>query len=92
MASSKAMNDEKVDQANPVSTMSLNLTAIGPSVVSRWTQLKQTVAEWGRRVRSRSKLFNWIVASSGVPAHRLRLGVRARHRSASDGPVGSSQC
>ena len=58
MASSKAMNDEKVDQANPVSTMSLNLTAIGPSVVSRWTQLKQTVAEWGRRVRSRSELAN----------------------------------
>jgi uncharacterized protein YjiS (DUF1127 family) len=50
------MNDEKVDQANPVSTMSLNLTAIGPSVVSRWTQLKQTVAEWRRRVRSRSEL------------------------------------
>ena len=58
MASSKAMNDEKVDQANPVSTMSLNLTAIGPSVVSRWTQLKQTVAEWRRRVRSRSELAN----------------------------------
>ena len=44
--------------ANPVSTMSLNLTAIGPSVMSRWTQLKQTVAEWGRRVRSRSELAN----------------------------------
>ena len=58
MASSKAMNDEKVDQANPVSTMSLNLTAIGPSVVSRCTQLKQTVAEWARRVRSRSELAN----------------------------------
>ena len=58
MASSKAMNDEKVDQANPVSTMSLNLTAIGPSIVSRWTQLKQTVAEWRRRVRSRSELAN----------------------------------
>ena len=58
MASSKAMNDEKVDQANPVSTMSLNLTAIGPSIVSRWTQLKHTVAEWRRRVRSRSELAN----------------------------------
>ena len=42
----------------PVSTMSLNLAAIGSSVVSRWTQLKQTVAEWGRRVRSRSELAN----------------------------------
>jgi len=41
-----------------MSTMSLNLMAIGPSVVSRWTQLKQTVAEWGRRVRSRSELAN----------------------------------
>ena len=41
-----------------MSTMSLNLTAIGPSVVLRWTQLKQTVAEWRRRVRSRSELAN----------------------------------
>ena len=41
-----------------MSTMSLNLMAIGPSVVSRWTQLKQTVAEWRRRVRSRSELAN----------------------------------
>jgi uncharacterized protein YjiS (DUF1127 family) len=41
-----------------MSTMSLNLTPIGPSIVSRWTQLKQTVAEWRRRVRSRSELAN----------------------------------
>jgi len=41
-----------------MSTMSFNLRAIGPSNVSRWTQLKQTVAEWRRRVRSRSELAN----------------------------------
>jgi uncharacterized protein YjiS (DUF1127 family) len=38
--------------------MSLNLTAIGRSIVSRWTQLQQTIAEWRRRVRSRSELAN----------------------------------
>jgi uncharacterized protein YjiS (DUF1127 family) len=27
-------------------------------VVSRWTRVKQTVAEWRRRVRSRSELAN----------------------------------
>ena len=41
-----------------MSSMRLNLTAIGPSIVSRWTQLKQIIAEWRRRVRSRSELAN----------------------------------
>ena len=45
-------------EQNPMSTMSFNLTAIFRSIVPRWTQLKQTVAEWRRRVRSRFELAN----------------------------------
>jgi uncharacterized protein YjiS (DUF1127 family) len=41
-----------------MNTTRLNLRVIGSRVVLRWTQLKQTVAEWRRRVRSRSELAN----------------------------------
>ena len=41
-----------------MSTTSLNFSAIPENVMSRWTQLKQTVTEWRRRVRSRSELAN----------------------------------
>jgi uncharacterized protein YjiS (DUF1127 family) len=37
-------------------TMNLGRAAIHPSIVLRWTKLKQIVAEWRRRTHSRSEL------------------------------------
>jgi len=39
-----------------MATINLSLAAIYPSIVLRWSQLKQIVTEWRRRIHSRSEL------------------------------------
>ena len=41
-----------------MSTMNLVLATIYPSLALRWSQLKNIVSEWRRRIRSRSELAN----------------------------------
>ena len=39
-----------------MSTIHLDLTTVRPVIVLRWNQVKQTITEWRRRMRSRHEL------------------------------------
>lgn len=39
-----------------MSTLGLDVTTLRPRIGLRWSEVKQTVLEWRRRVRSRSEL------------------------------------
>jgi uncharacterized protein YjiS (DUF1127 family) len=41
-----------------MSTMNLVFATIYPSLALRWSQLKNVVSEWRRRIHSRSELAN----------------------------------
>ena len=41
-----------------MSTMSLNITSFQSRGVSRWSQVRQGLAEWRRRAHSRRELMN----------------------------------